>query len=80
MKQLTTQRSWGKVLQAEETAKGKALRLELVFMGAAGQRPMWLKLVGKEESGKIKLYNKLCVILSYPPSHTHTHIRGENQT
>lgn len=42
----------GKVLQAEGTAKTKALELELAFMGAAGQRPGGLKVVGKEQSGK----------------------------
>lgn len=41
------------MVQAEETAKVKALRLELALKGAAGPRAVELKLEGKEESGKV---------------------------
>lgn len=36
-----------KASQAEETAKAKALRLELASMGGEGQRPEWLKLAAR---------------------------------
>lgn len=40
------------MFQAEETVDAKDLRLELASAGGAGQRPVWLELVGKLWGGK----------------------------
>lgn len=60
------------MLQVEETAETKALRLELPSGGGVGQRPVWLELVGKLGSGKISYTVTYKVILSP--------LKGENQT
>lgn len=70
----------GKVLQAEGTAKTKALGLELAFMGAAGQRLGWLKVVDKEQSGQISDTATYAVILlTQPPLPQHTHAQREKE-
>lgn len=67
------------MLQAEGTAKTKALGLELAFMGTAGERPEWLKGVGKEQSSQISDTATYAVILltqpppPSPPHNTHMH-------
>ena len=60
------------MLQAEETAEAKALRLELPSGGGVGPRPVRLELVGKLGSGKVSYTITYTVILSP--------LKGENQT
>lgn len=68
------------MLQAEETAKAKALRLELAFMGAAGQRSGWFKVVGKKQSGKISDTATYAVILLPQPPLLPPHTKGKRKS
>ena len=61
------------MLQAEEAAKAKALRLELAFTGAAGQRQVGGQRGKRQNRLRNNLCNDLVPALPIPATHTHTH-------